>query len=161
MLQQWIGSALCAARSDQQMKLYPYTLVHMMLLSGKLLVCSDFQAGRPQFEKFGSLSTPLSYALVLQDAMAAAAEQDAAAAANARQRADQLLAEAEVAAAERMLEAAELEFNSAKRQQTILQQELGQVGALGCADGQCLACQRKQCLSVRLSTCVASIFKLH
>lgn len=64
-----------------------------------------------------------------QDALAAAAEQDAAAAANARQRADQLLAEAEVAAAERMLEAAELEFNSAKRQQTLLQQELGQVGA--------------------------------
>jgi hypothetical protein len=62
-----------------------------------------------------------------QDAMAAAAEQDAAAAANARQRADQLLAEAEVAAAERMLEAAELEFNSAKQQQAILQQALGQV----------------------------------
>jgi hypothetical protein len=69
---------------------------------------------------------------VLQDALAAAAEQDAAAAANARQRADQLLAEAEVAAAERMLEAAELEFNSAKRQQTILQQELGQVRAVMC-----------------------------
>lgn len=32
-----------------------------------------------------------------------------------------------MAAAERMLEAAELEFNSAKRQQTMLQQELGQV----------------------------------
>lgn len=59
--------------------------------------------------------------------MAAAAEQDAAAAADARQRADQLLAEAEVAAAERMLEAAELEFNSAKQQQAILQQALGQV----------------------------------
>lgn len=63
----------------------------------------------------------------MQDALVAAAEQDAAAAANARQRADQLLAEAEVAAAERMLEAAELEFSSAKRQQVILQQELGQV----------------------------------
>lgn len=63
----------------------------------------------------------------IQDALAAAAEQDAAAAANARQRADQLLAEAEVAAAERMLEAAELEFSSARRQQVILQQELGQV----------------------------------
>lgn len=68
----------------------------------------------------------------MQDALAAAAEQDAAAAANARQRADQLLAEAEVAAAERMLEAAELEFNSAKRQQAILQQELGQVRAQLC-----------------------------
>lgn len=71
---------------------------------------------------------------VLQDALAAAAEQDAAAAANARQRADQLLAEAEVAAAERMLEAAELEFNSAKRTQSILQQELGQVRARLCCD---------------------------
>lgn len=82
---------------------------------------------------FACLSTPLPCTCVapfLQDAMAAAAEQDAAAAANARQRADQLLAEAEVAAAERMLEAAELEFTISKRQQTILQQELGQVGVL-------------------------------
>jgi hypothetical protein len=91
--------------------------------------------------------------------MAAAAEQDAAAAANARQRADQLLAEAEVAAAERMLEAAELEFNSAKRQQTILQQELGQVGVLGYADWQCPACQCKQSASVRSSPCANSRFE--
>jgi hypothetical protein len=73
----------------------------------------------------------------VQDALAAAAEQDAAAAANARQRADQLLAEAEVAAAERMLEAAELEFNSAKRQQTLLQQELGQVREGDAHEGPC------------------------
>lgn len=62
-----------------------------------------------------------------QDALAAAAEQDAAAAANARLRADQLLAEAEVAAAERMLEAAQLEYGSAKQQEQQLQQALGQV----------------------------------
>lgn len=76
--------------------------------------------------------------------MAAAAEQDAAAAANARQRADQLLAEAEVAAAERMLEAAELEFNSARRQQTLLQQELGQVRFDGCVWGNALVFGRKR-----------------
>lgn len=48
-----------------------------------------------------------------QDAMLAAAEQDAAAAAAARSRADALLADAEVAAAERLLRAAEIEHASA------------------------------------------------
>lgn len=63
----------------------------------------------------------------MQDAMAAAAEQDAAAAAAARNRADQLLAEAEVAAAERLLQAAELEYSSAVQEQHRLTRAAGQV----------------------------------
>jgi hypothetical protein len=66
----------------------------------------------------------------LQDAMKAAAEQDASAAAAARNRADQLLAEAEVAAAERLLQAAEIEYNSAMQEQQRLSRAVGQVSAL-------------------------------
>jgi hypothetical protein len=63
----------------------------------------------------------------LQDAMKAAAEQDASAAAAARNRADQLMAEAEVAAAERLLQAAEIEYSSAMQEQLRLSRAVGQV----------------------------------
>lgn len=92
-------------------------------VSFSLLMCAHHEAQAADL----SSAPCLEHVVTAQDAMAAAAEQDAAAAADARQRADQLLAEAEVAAAERMLEAAELEFNSARQQQAILQQALGQV----------------------------------
>lgn len=59
--------------------------------------------------------------------MTAAVEQDAAAAASARSRADQLMAEAEVAAAERLVLAAELEYNSAVSEQQRMTRALGQV----------------------------------
>jgi hypothetical protein len=65
--------------------------------------------------------------MALQDAMKAAAEQDASAAAAARNRADQLLAEAEVAAAERLLQAAEIEYSSAMQEQLRLSRAVGQV----------------------------------
>eukprot|EP00882_Tetradesmus_deserticola_P014164 GHRQ01015055.1.p1 GENE.GHRQ01015055.1~~GHRQ01015055.1.p1 ORF type:complete len:204 (+),score=102.90 GHRQ01015055.1:632-1243(+) len=64
----------------------------------------------------------------MKDAMKAAAEQDASAAATARNRADQLLAEAEVAAAERLLQAAEIEYSSAVQEQSRLSRAVGQDG---------------------------------
>lgn len=69
--------------------------------------------------------------LLLQDAMTAAVQEDAAAAANAKMRADQLLAEAEVAAAERLVQAAELEYSTAMQEQLRISQALGQVSSLG------------------------------
>ncbi|KAF6255576.1 hypothetical protein COO60DRAFT_199711 [Scenedesmus sp. NREL 46B-D3] len=65
---------------------------------------------------------------IMKDAMKAAAEQDASAAATARNRADQLLAEAEVAAAERLLQAAEIEYSSAVQEQLRLSRAVGQDG---------------------------------
>ncbi|KAF8060561.1 hypothetical protein HT031_004738 [Scenedesmus sp. PABB004] len=65
---------------------------------------------------------------IMKDAMTAAVEQDAAAAADARSRADQLLAEAEVAAAERMLQAAQIEYGAAASEQRRLSAALGQDG---------------------------------
>lgn len=62
-----------------------------------------------------------------QDAMRAAAEQDAAAAAAARSRADELMAEAEVAAAERRMRAAELEYAMTLQEQQRLSNAVGQV----------------------------------
>jgi len=54
---------------------------------------------------------------IMQDAMKAAVAEDAAAAAAAKARADQLLADAEVAAAERLMTAAELELGTALDEQ--------------------------------------------
>eukprot|EP00878_Enallax_costatus_P023841 GHUV01025395.1.p1 GENE.GHUV01025395.1~~GHUV01025395.1.p1 ORF type:complete len:256 (+),score=126.08 GHUV01025395.1:862-1629(+) len=61
---------------------------------------------------------------IMKDAMAAALQEDAAAAANAKMRTDQLLAEAEVAAAERLVQAAELEYSSAVQEQLRVSQAL-------------------------------------
>lgn len=59
--------------------------------------------------------------------MTAALQEDAAAAANAKLRADELLAEAEVAAAERLVQAAELEYSTAVQEQLRVSQALSQV----------------------------------
>lgn len=84
--------------------------------------------------------------------MTAAVEEDAAAAANARVRADQLLAEAEVAAAERLVQAAELEYSSAVQEQLRLSRALGQV----CGQQVCYAPEVVQTAAVRLLQSTAS-----
>lgn len=57
-------------------------------------------------------------------------EEDAAAAASAKARADQLMADAEVAAAERRMQAAELELKGALAQEAALEAAAGRVSTL-------------------------------
>jgi hypothetical protein len=65
-----------------------------------------------------------------QDALKAAAAEDAAASAAARARGDQLMADAEVAAAERLMTAAQLELGSALEEERRISTAVNRVSAV-------------------------------
>lgn len=100
--------------------------MHLAGFSVAVLLCACFYVAGEEPQQIAFRSLPLC----LQDAMKAAAEQDASAAAAARNRADQLMAEAEVAAAERLLQAAEIEYSSAMQEQRRLSRAVGMVRLL-------------------------------